>query len=194
MSVKITLEFKSVDEAIVALGKLTPEAHAKALAAATQVPAAAAAPATEAPAKTRKPRADAGQPRGPYKTTEQNAVAAGGAPTGTQPTEAPAQSTPAQAPVAPAAAAVPATAAQPQASTPAPESAPAAAVVVPTPEQVQAAVEGLYNAKGFDICSEVLGRYGVKRGKDLLPEQRADFIAEAKARATAQPATQQAPI
>ena len=43
---------------------------------------------------------------------------------------------------------------------------------------IQAAVEKLFNAKGYDDTALVLSRFGVNRGKDLLPVQRAEFLAK----------------
>jgi hypothetical protein len=48
-----------------------------------------------------------------------------------------------------------------------------------TTEDVQAALEKLFEAKGMGICLEVLSRYGAKFGRELKPEQYADFIAHA---------------
>lgn len=180
MAVKITLEYANVEEAIAALGKL-----------------AGIAPAVVAtPVKERKGRSDAGKPRGSHKdanvaveagTTKAVGSGAAGAQAGvTDSSKAPEQganSTSTVPPAAPAspqktAAPVPA-AAQVQEAPRQEQQAPAAAA--PTPEDVQAAVEALFNAKGFDDCAMVLSRFGVKRGKDLLPEHRAEFIAKAKA-------------
>lgn len=151
MSVKVTFEFANAEEAIVALGKII---------GAPTTAAVPPAPPAEKPA--RKPRADKGQPRDPYGPRNPEAGASAGAPVGAQPQGALAQA-PAAAPAA----------AAPQATPPA---APAAAA--PTNNEVQAAVEKLFNAKGFEDCAAVLSRFGVKRGKDLLPEQRAEFIAK----------------
>lgn len=158
MSVKVTFEFANAEEAIVALGKI--------IGAPTTAAVPPAAPQQLAEKPARKPRADKGQPRDPYGPRNPEANAAGaGAPVGAQPQGAPAQSTPAQAPTAAPAAAAP------QATPPA---APAAAA--PTDNEVQAAVEKLFNAKGFDDCLALLSRFGVKRGKDLPGDQRANFI------------------
>lgn len=178
--IKVTLEFKGVDEAIVALGKLV---GVKVSAAPAQEPKNAAdgqyvppaAPAAAEP-RTRKQRADKGQQRGAYgPRTNANAssaseAGAAGEPAtvgikGTDPSKAgdqPAVSTSTTAPAAPA---------------------PIQPAKLPGPkiEDVQAALTALYDTKGHDISAMVLSRFGVKRAKDLLPEQWAEFIAKAKA-------------
>jgi hypothetical protein len=177
------------------------QSAAVAVAEKTEQPAAAEGPAP----KTRKPRADKGQARGPYNKDAAGASAsalipsnpgsdAGPAVTdpsngGTPPTST---STPAVAPVvaatsgeatiAPAAPAVSLfePAAPAKASTPAPEkTAPAAAV--PKPEAVQAAVAKLFAAKDLLFVEQLLSRFGVAKWRDLLPEQRAEFIARVDA-------------
>lgn len=177
MSVKVTLEFESVDLAIVALDKLVGTVPLKrAEARASSAPA--AVPAT----RTRKGRSDAGQARGPYKDTT-------GAGAGTVPTA----SSNGQAAVtdtgnAGTAATLPSTPAEQ-----APESAvvqsgahPAPAVggtpVVSNPavkiELVQAAIQKLYDAKGMVPAREVLSRYGVNAVRDAKTEHYALIIAD----------------
>lgn len=154
MSVKVTLEFKSVDEAIVALGKI--------------IGAPTAAPAAQQPAekKERKPRADRGQQREPYgpRTT----------------TGGPAASEPGQAgssvPVTPAAPVSSTQTAAPVVDKAAPPAAATPVAAAPTDAVVQAAVERLFNAKDYDATIAVLSKFGVKRGKDLASDQRAEFI------------------
>ncbi len=172
----------------------------------TEQPAAAEGPAP----KARKARADKGQKREPYKAREQDAAGASASvlippnpgsnagPAVTDPSNAvsvkPATSpsTPVVAPVvaatsgeatnAPAAPAVSLfePAAPAKASTPAPEkTAPAAAV--PKPEAVQAAVAKLFAAKDLLFVEQLLSRFGVAKWRDLLPEQRAEFIARVDA-------------
>lgn len=136
-------------------------------------------PAAPAP-RTRKPRADKGQTREPYgpRNTEAN-----GAGTGATASSANAAGVPAGSGVAGAAASDPVavggspavqTAAAPAPA--APQATPPAPVAAPTDNEVQAAVEKLFNAKGFDNCLALLSRFGVKRGKDLPLDQRANFI------------------
>jgi hypothetical protein len=172
MSVKITLEFNGVDEAIVALGKLVAapvkaaknppapaaveivgQSAAVAVAEKTEQPAAAEGPAK----KARKARADKGQTREPYKAREQEANGAGAS--------APAETAPA----------IPATTA---ASTAAPQAAPAPAASPVTDAEVMAAVEKIYGARGYDDTAAVLARFGAKKWAQLLPEQRGEFIAK----------------
>ncbi len=54
-------------------------------------------------------------------------------------------------------------------------------VVVFTEEDVAAATMSLAAKKGVPAATTVLLRYNVERGRDLKPEQRAAYIAEAKA-------------
>jgi hypothetical protein len=136
----------------------------------------------------RKPRADRGQPREPYgpRNPEANAGAASapaGTPAPATPATVSAASAAAPQAVAPVAASVPQTAA-PASTSPAHQTAhtatPAPAAAVPTQEDVQKAVEKLFNAKGYDVTHDLLSRFGVKRGKDLAETQRADFIRRAE--------------
>lgn len=173
MSVKVTFEFENAEAAIVALGKI-----------AGVTPAAAPQPAAEK--KERKPRADAGQPRGPYKKGEQapepNAGASAGGGTGpvAAGNSAPVTTDPSKAAEQAANSTSTTTAAPGAAAQLAAASTTASApVAAPKPEDVQGTLEKLFAAKGFDVCEQVLSRFGVKRAKDLLPEQRAEFIAKA---------------
>lgn len=194
MSVKLTLEFASEEEAIVALGKLVglkarapknaaaPQAatgsdpasaasgDTTSTAASTAVPPQPAAAAATAAPRPRKPRADAGQPRGPNART-QNAV--GEAPGG-QPSMPPAPAVPTEA-LAPAASvsAAPEQTVQVSPASPAPTSA--AAAHIPD-EAVQKAAEKMFFAKGLEDTQALLSRFGVKRNKDLPQDQRQNFI------------------
>lgn len=167
-------EFGSVDLAIVTLGKMVGAPSAKrgdpapaaagdttSAAASSAVPPAPVAPAT--PTRQRKPRADKGQPRGPYKAGATEAKAEGAGAQGGNPDGAPVGS-----PAAPQVAAATAPAGGP--------AAPAAAV--PSDAELQAAVERFFAARGIDDSMALFSRFGVKRGRDLLPEQRAEYIAK----------------
>lgn len=182
MSVQVTLSFASQEEAIAALGRIAGIA-------------APAQPAVAVEKSPRKPRSDAGQQRGPQQnpaSAKQEANPAGaGAQQGAQAASAaaPVAAAPAGAAStnANAGAAAGATVeAQPQggaaqsAAAQASTAAAAPAAAAKTAEDVQAAVEKLFNAKGFDDCAAVLSRFGVKRGKDLTAEQRAEFIRRAE--------------
>jgi hypothetical protein len=157
--VRITLEYNTAEEAIVALAKLGDiESPVKNAAPAPvreegqQEHTAPAASAPEAAPRSRKPRADAGKTRGPRKVNA-----------------APAAAT-AVADVAP----VPAAAPKPTAPASAPAEGDGPAAV--DPKDVQAAIEQLYAAKQADVTMAALARFGVSRGRDLKPEQRAEFI------------------
>ena len=172
--VKVTLEFSTVDAAIVALGKLVGGAPARAAAAPATPSAAPHMTATEvlrrqqegsyalmaprgevatAP-RARRGRSDKGEKRGPYKTAatpEASPVAE----------VAPAAVAPDMAPTAPVT--------EPQASGP-----------VVTQADAHAALEKLFNTNGIDVARELLGRYGVARLRDLGPENFAAFKVEAE--------------
>jgi hypothetical protein len=165
MMVKITLAFDSVDQAIVALGKLVGTPAAK--------------PASDKPA--RKPRNDAGQPRGPHASraapekaptipvvasaTAQPAAENGGnvqsaVPDPSKATDKAANSTSTPAPAPKGAEPAPATNATPGT----------------TLEQAQAAMEKVYKAKGVDTAKQILARLGTNRVKDIKPEALGQFV------------------
>ena len=179
MAVQVTLTFNSYDEAIVALGKLV-----GAKVAAPVVKAETAAPAEDKPAaRTRKPRADAGQPRGPYKARNEPAAPQQGEPTS------------AAAPVVPTDPAPAAEAAAPQTEAPAEPPAPATqaanppAASAPSEKDAQAALEKLFNEKAkaggngaaIQAAKDLLARYGVQKVRDLPAERRVEFIKECEA-------------
>jgi hypothetical protein len=158
-------EYASVDLAIVALGRV--------VAGAGNGKAVPPAPKASDDLTPRQARADKGKKRGPYKK-DANA--------------SPEQAIAASPEVDTAGAgkqAEPSNAGQPAASTstpPAPASAPQPApAAVPSVEQVQSALEKFYiaqGAKGRENTLLLLSRFGVTRGKDILPESRAEFIAK----------------
>jgi hypothetical protein len=116
--------------------------------------------------KPRKPRSDAGQPRGPYKTN--------GADAGTT-----ASSTPGTTPEAGAGGGDPVTPecppATPTAAAPAPT--PPAAPTVPTLDDVKAAMSKLSKAVNIDANIKMLAKFGVDRASALPEAKRAEFIA-----------------
>ena len=162
--IKVTFEFLTVDAAIVALGKLS-SAAPRATEVVTPGPAAKAVvltPLAGAEPKQRKGRSDKGQPRKNVAapTAEDNAHKANSE---GKPADAAAPDVAAQVAVA----VTPAT----------PSSAvntPAAAT--PTIEQAQDALSAVFAAHGLPRAQEVMSRFGVTRLRDMLPEQRADFI------------------
>jgi hypothetical protein len=163
--VKITLAFDSVDQAIVALGKLVGTPAAKS--------------ASDKPA--RKPRNDAGQPRGPHASrtapekaptipvvasaTTQPAVENGGNVQSAVPDPSKATDKAANSTSTPA---------------PAPKGAESASATIATPgttlEQAQAAMEKVYKAKGVDTAKQILARLGTNRVKDIKPEALGQFV------------------
>jgi hypothetical protein len=183
MAVKVTLEFASVDAAIVALGKLVGtkvtavEPQEKKLGPPTSVEEHVAR--VEARKAERKQRADKGQPRAPYKPRNQEAAAGQASPAGatggvTDAGKAGEQPAAPTSTVPPVATAPTQTAAPAQTVTPAQSAAPAAAA---TAEEVQTVVAGVFERHGYDVASQLLQRFGVSRGRDLKPEQYADFVA-----------------
>lgn len=179
--VQVTLNFNSMDEAILALGKLAVgAAPIKAAVATGKSGAEIPVPATSTATKPgRKPRNDAGKPRGSYKEPAAPDVLATSV-------------APAPTPAAPVAAdpkaAAPETAGARQsdkvgsgAASADPTPAAAAPVKPISDEQIQSAIQALWDAKGAATTLAVFSRFGVKVGRELKPEQRADFIAKALA-------------
>lgn len=195
--IRVTLEFATVEETILALGKMSAlgKARRAASAPAPQLPGAGAdetaappsAAVPPAPPAGRKPRSDAGRPRGSYKkgAGEGNADAntANPAPSAPPSPAAPATESPAPAvgkdhePVAAGQDAVAPDASDASAESPAP-AAPAA--TAPSAAEAQAALEALFNKKGIEAARKTLGAFGVQRLKDLKEADRAAFIAQAK--------------
>lgn len=167
--IEITFYFNTIEEAIATLGSLVQKA---APVANLEKPAQPLVIETKV-TKPRKPRADAGQKRGPYKKVEApkeataDSQATGEAASGP---DASAASTPETAPPE-ASAQQEATAAQPLT----PE-----AGAAPTEAEVQAAIDKVFSAKGLKAAMAALDSFGVKRGRDLKPEDRAAFIQKAE--------------
>ena len=159
--IKITLEFTSVDAAIVALGKLVVAAPKKDSVAPAKpapvvsLPTPGPEPVVTEPKPTAKraPRADKGVPRGPYKKDVAAPDSADGG----------------------AAPAVPATPVAPEPL----GQEPGAAAPTATLADCQKALEKMHDKVGLQPCLDLLARYGVKRVRDLLPKQYAEFAAEA---------------
>ena len=163
--IKVTLEFKGVDEAIVALGKLVgaPVAQKAAAEGIDKAP-----PTVTAAPTTRRPRADAGKKRGSYKNVEAPADAD---PKGHDITPTPAASTPeTAAPPAPAEGDKP----QPSGVTPAVAAAPT------TEADAQKALEALFAKKGLAEAQRVLGLFGVAALRFLPADKRGEFITKAQ--------------
>ncbi len=193
MTVKVTLEFPSIEASIAALGLLMkPKAAATATNAGAPVaagtpPAAApggAAPSAPATAKReRKPRSDAGKPRGEYgprteaggaagapsnpaATTGANAAPVGAAPSGTTTEPAAPQKAPVDAD---------------KASSPGVAPAADAAGPQPSEKDAQEALEKLFNATTIGVSQEVMSRFGIKRLKELPDDRRAEFVEKCNA-------------
>lgn len=164
--VKITLEYGSVEEAIQALGKLSGLAKVRRAATATgaapSVPSTGAAgesaqaPVTAAAStKTRKPRNDAGKPRGPHKKDAATDLAA-----------APATTAPVAEGVVGAA---------PEAST-GPQDAQPVPVAAPSVEDAKIALEAYFDRHGPQKAMALLAGFGVSKLRELPAEKRAEFI------------------
>lgn len=159
--IEVTFKFDSIEKAIATLGSIMKGAP---------VPTAAdpAKPEGAPTGKQRKPRADAGKPRGSYKD---NGVATPAASEAQEST--------------PKASAEPAETTPPETTTPAAEPQveaestvePAAAA---TQEQAQAALEALFAAKGLPAAQAAMAQFGVSRLRDMKPEDYGPFVAVAQ--------------
>ena len=178
-------EYASVDLAIVALGKLAKVKVEAPTADPRQIPLPLVAqPPADKPARQRKPRSDAGVPRGPYnkgtasetglsQAEQEKAIhdAAVNKADDAARNKMQAERDAASAPISQ----------QPDAGTAstgggAGPAAPAAAV---SDAQVQAACDKLFAAtKSLPICMEVFSRFGVKRGRDIPADLRGEFLAK----------------
>lgn len=171
--IKLTIEFKSIDEAIVALAKLVPPVEKKPMSnpEALGTVAELTAPVGIPGPQERKGRADKGKPRGPRKNVAASA---------TVPPAPPVQD--ADVPVAPGPRQEPSAAAPKSVATvevvPLTETA-TTLTAGPTPQQTIEAIYGKFGEKdaqqGIDAAMKFLSRFGVKRVRELQPEQHADF-------------------
>jgi hypothetical protein len=165
--IEVTFKFDSIEKAIATLGSL--------------MKGAAPVPNIDNPAKPeggtidkkRKPRADAGKPRGSYKdnagaTSQDSSKAEGVKDAGESPAAAAASAPETAAPVVPAEA---------DNAQPSGEVSPAAAA---TQEQAQAALEALFAAKGLPAAQAAMGQFGVSRLRDMKPEDYGPFVAAAQ--------------
>lgn len=186
---KLTLEFTSPEEAIVALGKLmggkvaraanrpVPNADAGGLKTDDAVPPVkdtaltvpAVLPPASAPTKQRKPRNDAGKKRGSYKNPEP--VIEVDTKTLPLPLDEP------EPVVAPVVEVAPEPEPEPVVETPQVTEPP----VAPAGADVGKAVEALYNAKGMQVCLDLFARYGISRWRDLPADKGPEFCVEAAA-------------
>jgi hypothetical protein len=177
--IKVTFEFKTIEEAIATLGSL--------MKGAAPVPNVANPAKPEPAGRTRKPRADAGKARGSYKNvgtetdkglTPEPAVK--GAPAeGAVSAPAPESAAPA---TADAAVTTDGTtdsgkagerAATPKSTTP-------DTLVAADPKDAEAALDALFKAKGLPAAQQLLTDSGVKRLRDLPAEKRGEFVQRAK--------------
>lgn len=207
--IQITLQFNTIDEAIVFLSKQHPVAKVRNAAAIEPIvgaagtpplgegavsgealvgaaPSAHAASAAASTTNKRKPRADAGKKRGSYKNVEapvEQATPAGAVkPAGDgrtvegQQTPPPAASTPqTAAPTAPAEA----DNARPSGVVPSGAAAPAEATATATEKDAQDAIQKVFTQQGGpQLALDTLASFGVKRCRDLKPEQRGEFVAK----------------
>lgn len=173
--VEVTLKFGSYDEAILALGKLAVAATTpRASGPAPIKPQAEAATVT----KTRKPRADAGKVRGPYKDSAPEAQKEPAAPDAVEPPAA----VPAPAAVAAPVAAEPkAAAVSPAPADPAPTPVLPAAAPKVTEEDAQKALQRLWDTKGPAVAIAVLAAFHASKIKQLKAEDYPAFVAKANA-------------
>ncbi len=170
--IKVTFEFATVELAIATLGKImvgAPVARTEG-----SDPAAGRVVKEPAAPTTRKPRADAGKPRGSYKNA---GVPADADPKGHG-------STPTPAAPAPETAASPAPAEgdkpQPSGVTPAVAAATEADAQKALEADAQKALEALFAAKGLAEAQRVLGLFGVAALRFLPADKRGEFITKAQ--------------
>lgn len=188
MTIKITIEFKSVDEAIVALGKMV---------AAPGAPATAANAAPVAAASPRRGRSDKGQKRGEYKPRQQEGVPASAIPeegkttgnsasrvTESRSGDPAASSTVLQAPGN--AVSAPATA---EAAAPTAKSAAVLDAGTPTSskatigdkdEECQKVLGEIVEKRKLEAALALLSRYGVQKLRDIPKDMRDEFLQHAK--------------
>jgi hypothetical protein len=123
--------------------------------------------------KLRKPRSDAGQPRGPYKTTTT------GEPAASEPLSAAGDSVPAAsaAPATPTKPAAPGNEQTQAATTVVPGAHPSPAAAELTVVDVRAAMEVLNKKRGIEANMKVLAQFKVQRASELPKEKYAEFIA-----------------
>lgn len=193
--ISITLNFSNVREAALAMLRLshdvafhvipnsagnpasaaetTTEAEATP---ATKTPAAPAQPAQELLAKApkirgRKQEAKTGAAVAPTEPAASDAAPLAAAPVAASPEPVFSLDTPAAPPVAPAAATP---------SSPPLQQAPAATGGEVPLAKVQTAVEDILGAKGIPATMATLARFGVRRGRDIPEDRRAEFLEYAK--------------
>jgi hypothetical protein len=168
--IEVTFKFDSIEKAIATLGSL--------------MKGAAPVPNIENPAKPeggtagkqRKPRADAGKPRGSYKdkagATSQDSIKAEGVKDAGESPAAASASAPETAAPSGVAGSDPTGESN---SEPTVQTAAAA-----TQEQAQAALEALFAAKGLPAAQAAMGQFGVSRLRDMKPEDYGPFVAAAQ--------------
>lgn len=178
MTVKVTLEFPNTDAAIVALGRL-----AGAAVAAPNTKRATEGRADKAVASTQPPATE--NKRRPGRPPRQSAE--GAAVPAVTPAAAPKANDPATAAQS-AGPETPGTAAPlpPGDAAPLPPGDASPGAPVASLDDVAAALASLFNSKpdpkdGLAFAGEALAKFGVSKGRDLKPEDRAAFIAHAKA-------------
>jgi hypothetical protein len=162
--IKVTFEFPTIDAAIVAMGKMVGAPQGRA-----SLPTPTAnteAGGVDAPtSRTRKPRNDAGKPRGPYKESNANTVVEAGETAGKAGT------------VAAGAQGIADTSKEAEQAANS-TSTPPAPAVAPSAEDAQEIFAKVFDVKGILRAKELLQRYGVGRVRELLEGQRQGFIAE----------------
>jgi hypothetical protein len=165
--IKVTLEFHSVPEAIIALNAIM------------NLPEVKASPVVATVDKGRKGRADKGQKREPYKPRETNQPAAPAAASSLS-SVANQGAIPAGAPAAEnAAVSSPAEVVKAEIQKQQAEHAPVAATIGEKDVDAQKAMEALHGKKGLDACRVLLGQFGVSRIREIPTARRADFLDQA---------------
>ena len=153
--IKITLEYRTVEEATVALAKLGGLLH-NSESAAPPIPV---MPVTAIPAEAKR----RGRPPKNVAAPENASL--------------PKETAKATAPVA----AAPEIAAPTAPAKPAGITGQPSAAAAPTLDDLQKGIEAVFNQKQVEVCMGLLSRFGVKRVRDLKQEQYAEFAEKVQA-------------
>ncbi len=196
--IKVTLEFPTIEAAIATLGKimgaapkLPKESAATAMASrqtvtdgpgvtdpskvaeraanSTSTVSGSQSAAADLKPRQRAQRSDKGQPRGSYKNAGAELASKGSVSPGGDQARTPAPETAAPSPsentgLPPADGAV--------------TQAAGSAAAVPTEAEVQKAIEAAHSRTNTQTMMDLFARYGVRRGREIAPDQRAAFIRE----------------
>lgn len=189
--IEIKMIFRSIDEAIVVMGhvrtamaanKVSPVAKVDVGATSALTQASATQPLPAGESKQRKPRSDAGKPRGAYKTVD--AAQKTEAPQGQQSAAAPTpeqQADAAQSPVA----VTPGASGKPEEVTA--DAAQPAVAVAPSDKEVQELLAKYHTKVGTATAMALIESFGAKKARDIAPAKLSEFVAKMKEALDAKP-------